>query len=190
MKRLLLVGFLLSMLVGCAAPPPLNFSVPNVGYTEKKLDAELRSMSVTLARPDEVKGEMPWGAEELPAFWERALKEAVDRMAIFRDNAEKKVNLAVKILGMDIPGGGFSFTTKAIARYELIDRSNGDIIYTQDIESEGYVPMDHAFLGVTRSRESVNRSAQNNISQFLQALETVDLNRPMFPRSVAAAVAK
>jgi len=36
-------------------------------------------------------------------------------------------------------------------------------------------------MGITRARESINRSVQNNIAQFLQGLQTVDLNKPMFP---------
>ncbi|HEI3725675.1 TPA: UDP-N-acetylglucosamine acyltransferase [Escherichia coli] len=74
---------------------------------------------------------------------------------------------------------------KAIARYEIINRANGDIIYTQDIESTGTVPASYAFYGIVRARESVNRAVQNNITQFLQALESVDLSRPMFPVRVA-----
>ncbi len=87
----------------------------------------------------------------------------------------------MKILKLNIPGGGFSMTTETAARYEITDRKNGDIIYTQDISSEGVVPMDYAFLGLTRQRESINRAVQNNITQFLQALETIDTSKPMFP---------
>lgn len=185
MKKTILITAFCLALGGCAAPPPLNFSTPNVGYSEKKIDAELKSMTVTLARPDEAKGEISWGMEAVPQLWDEALQEAIDRMAIFRDDAPRKVNLAVKILGLDVPGGGFSMTTKAIARYEIIDRTNGDIIFTQDVASEGVVPAGYAFLGVTRARESINRAVQNNITQFLQALETVDTNKPMFPRSAS-----
>ncbi|OZI74532.1 UDP-N-acetylglucosamine acyltransferase [Bordetella genomosp. 12] len=185
MRKQILIAATCLTLTGCAAPPPLNFSTPNVGYSEKKIDAELKSMTVTLARPDEAKGEISWGMEGVPQLWDKALQEAVNRMSIFRDDAPRKVNLAVKILGLDAPGGGFSMTTKTIARYEIIDRSNGDIIFTQDVASEGTVPMGYAFLGVTRARESINRAVQNNITQFLQALETVDPSKPMFPRAAA-----
>ncbi len=75
-------------------------------------------------------------------------------------------------------------TTKSAARYEIIDRANGDIIFTQDINSEGVVPFDYAFIGMIRARESLNRSVQQNIAQFLQALETVDVSKPMFPAKV------
>lgn len=169
-------------LTACQSVPPLNFSTPNVGVSQKKIDAELKSMTVTIARPDEKTGELPMGMETIvPQLWQTALTESINKMAIFQDDAAKKVNVSVKILKLDIPGGGFSMTTETAARYEITDRKNGDIIYTQDILSAGVVPMDYAFLGLTRQRESINRAVQNNITQFLQALETVDTSKPMFP---------
>lgn len=107
-------------------------------------------------------------------------------MAIFQDDAAKKVNISVKILRLDIPGAGASMTTETAARYEIMDRKTGDIIFTQDIPSSGTTPWDHAFLGIARVRESINRAVQNNITQFLQALETVDVQKPMFPAKVGA----
>lgn len=167
---------------GCASNPPLNFSVPDVGVSSKKIDGELKSLTVTLARPDEAKGKIPAAAQhEVPQMWQTALTEAVNRMAIFRDDSSNKLSLSVKILAIDMPLFGASMTTKTIARYELIDRATGGIVYTQDVAAEGVVPFDYAFAGVIRLRESINRSAQNNIAQFLQALETVDVNKPMFP---------
>jgi hypothetical protein len=67
----------------------------------------------------------------------------------------------------------------------LIDRSNGTVIFTTDVNSSGTTPADFAFLGLARARESVNRAVQNNILQFLQALETVNVNKPMFPAAAS-----
>ncbi|RQR81554.1 UDP-N-acetylglucosamine acyltransferase [Burkholderia sp. Bp8977] len=107
-------------------------------------------------------------------------------MAIFKDDAPEKVNLSVKVLKLEPPGAGFSMTTNVEARYEIQNRANGDIVYTQNIASSGTVPMDYAFVGVVRMRESVNRAVQNNVTQFLQALESVDLKKPMFPAKAAS----
>lgn len=191
MKRLFIAFALAGALAlsGCATNPPLNFSVPNVGVTQHKLDADLRSVTVSLARPDEKKGDMPaWAQSEVPALWHSALMDALDHMTAFTDDAHRKVNLTVKVLAIDVPSMGASFTTKTVARYELIDRSNGDIIYTQDISASGTVPASYAFMGAIRARESVNRSVQNNITQFLQALETVDITKPMFPTKSAPTI--
>ena len=171
------------ILTGCGpALPPLNFSVPNVGLSQKKIDAEMRSMTVTIARPDEKTGSLPAGMETIvPQLWQTALTEALNKMAIFQDDASRKVNVSVKILKLEPPSAGASMTTDTAARYEIMDRKTGDIIYTQDISSSGTTPFDYAFMGVTRARESVNRAVQNNITQFLQALESVDVKKPMFP---------
>lgn len=80
---------------------------------------------------------------------------------------------------------GASMTTTTAARYEIIDRKSGDIVYAQDIESSGTTPFDYSLLGIARIRESINRAVQNNITQFLQGLSTVDANKPMFPSKSA-----
>ncbi len=180
MKKILAIIFALA-LTGCAAPPPLNFSVPDVGVSKSKIDAEVKSVTVTLARPDEAKGNLPMGIEGVTNFWKESLQESIDRMAIFKDDSKNKLSIQVKILAFEIPGFGASMTSKSVARYELIDRASGSIVYTQDITADGSVPFNHAFMGVTRARESINRAAQNNIKLFLQALETVDVTKPMFP---------
>jgi len=179
-RRLIIVA-VLAGLAGCQSLPPLNFSVPNVGYSQKKIDAELKSLTVTVARPDEKKGDLPAGVETITQYWQTAMTEGLNKMAIFRDDAPEKVNISAKILAVDAPSFGIAMETKTIARYEIIDRANGDIIYTRDIEAIGHVPGDYAFAGFIRVRESVNRSVQNNIAQFLQDLDSVDLSKPMFP---------
>lgn len=186
MKKTLAILSVAFVLAGCQSAPPINFSVPNVGYSTKKIDAELKSMTVGIARADEKTGDLPAGMETLvPQLWQTSLQEALNKMAIFNDDASNKVNLTVKILKLDIPSFGAGMTTEVAARYELLDRKNGAVIYTQDISSKGEVPYDYAFSGVTRVRESINRSVQNNITQFLQALQTVDVSKPMFPVKVS-----
>ncbi len=179
--RLALALVFTTLVAGCAAPPPLNFSVPDVGFSTKKVNAEVKSITVTLARPDEKKGDMPMGIEGITNFWKESLQESLDRMAIFKDESKNKVSIQVKILAFDIPSFGLEMSSKSIARYEIIDRNTGGIVYTQEFSAEGVVPATHSFMGVTRARESINRAAQNNIKQFLQAIETVDISKPMFP---------
>ncbi|MGX9693229.1 UDP-N-acetylglucosamine acyltransferase [Achromobacter anxifer] len=179
-----------AVLTGCQSVPPLNFSVPDVGYSQKKIDAELKSITVSLGRPDEKTGELPAAAGPVvPPLWQNALVEALNRMAVFKDDATTKLNLSVKVLKLDIPSAGVNFETHTEAKYELINRANGDIVYTQNISSMGSTPMNYAFLGAARQMESVNRSVQNNIAQFLQSLDSVDPGKPMFPTSAPAPAA-
>lgn len=198
MRLILSAAVLAAVLAGCAQPqvPPLNFSVPNVGLSARPLDAEIRSLTVTIGRPDEQVGRVDWeyiddtGGGAITAAWQNAMQEALDRTLIFRDGGLKKVSLAVKILRLELLMELFSYetTVETVARYEVIDRTNGDIMYTQEIAASGVVPfgyegftLDAEYASEVRIRESVNRAVQNNISLFLQAAETIDVTRPMFP---------
>ena len=179
---------------GCASLPPVNFSVPNIGVSSTKLDAELKSFTVTVARPDEAIGkiEVPivWCHDILDfcpisfyvGVWKTALEEAFNKMAIFKDDSPRKVTLAVKILKFDTPSFGAGMTTHTSARYEIIDRSDGSIIFTTDISTSGEGPFkidpfcDFGCAMGSRVVDGLNRSVQKNIIQFLQVLETVDMD--------------
>lgn len=188
-------------LTGCMNLPPLNYSVPNVGVSQKKLDAEMKSMTVTIARSDEQTGPFDFkymsvgdrnssdtlAAQMLPQQWQTALLEAINNMTIFQDDSTRKVNLSVKILKLDINHTGFpSKTTTTEARYEITDRKTGDLIFTQNITTTGAASIKESLNSLRCVRESINRSVQNNIMQFLQALETIDVSKPMFPASSGA----
>ena len=171
---------------GCAEPPPLNFSVPNPGLAERRLDAEVRSITVTLARQDEQVGDIdlisieggvisaPTGGT-VAAVWRTALIEAFNRTLVFSDDGAQKVSIAVTVLKLETPLFGLSWTTETVARYEVIDRKNGDVIFAEDIAASGTTPLGEAFLGRTRERESVNRAVQNNIAEFLSAIQDSNL---------------
>lgn len=170
-------------LSGCASVPPLEFSPTNVGLSTVKHDAALISTTVTAASKTDRKGPIDIaGAEsDVATLWKTALDDTILRMAIFRDNSSKKLSLAVKILKVDMPSAGLTMTTSTIARYELIDRNTGDIVFTTDVETDGRAPLGDAFNGVVRARNSVSLSVQNNISSFLQQLEAADLTKAAFP---------
>ena len=177
--------FLLLLSSGCIGTKrlPVNFSAPNIGVSSTKLDAELKSLTVSVARPDEATGEIDPGIGVHAGLWKNALEEAFNRMAIFKDDSPRKVSLAVKILKFQTISAFPAAHTSA--RYEIIDRSDGSIIFTTDISTSGEGPFklepfaDDA-VG-SRSVDGINRSVQKNIIQFLQALETVDMDKPMFP---------
>lgn len=134
MLRFFALPLFVFLLSGCGSLPPLNFSVPNVGPSQARLDADLRAITVTPARPDEATGRLPID-NGTTQVWNSALQEAITRLAIFNDDSRRRVSLQVKILKVEIPPAGISFTTAVDARYELIDRSNGTIIFSQTISS-------------------------------------------------------
>lgn len=171
------------LVTGCASVPPLEFTPTNIGLSRVKHDAALVSTSVTAASKTDRKGPIDIaGAEnDVTTMWKTALDDTILRMAIFRDDSAKKLSLAVKILKVDMPGAGFAMTTHTMARYELIDRNTGDIVFSTQVETDGKVPMSDNFMGAIRARNSLSLSVQNNIGAFLQQLETADLRKAMFP---------
>jgi len=76
--------------------------------------------------------------------------------------------------------GGIDMTTKVAAIYEIMDRSDGSLLYSELISSKGVVPGDYAFLGAARAVESWNRAVRNNIADFINSLEQVDLTKPIY----------
>ena len=157
---------------GCGAPfSPYYFSVPNLGISKKKIDADIRSTTVSFASPNEKTGDLSGGWDEIAPLWQSALIEALNKKAIFLDSASRKENIVVKILKIDLPTAGASITVDITARYELLDRKTGEIIFTEDISSSGTTPFGYSISAANRSRESINRAVQNNIKQFLIALE-------------------
>ena len=180
----IIVAVAVFALTGCAQIPPRNFSVPNLGPSQHQLDAEVRPLTVTVARPDEQIGAIDafdvTGGGAITAAWHTALQEALDRTPFFRDEATTKVSISVKTMKLDAQdrGTGLNMITEVVARCEIIDRTTADIIFAQDIASSGTAPVS---LGAARLQESINRAVQNNIAQFLLVTETIDLSRPMIP---------
>ena len=172
-------------LTGCVELPPLNFNPPNVGPADQRLDAELKSTVITVARPEEKMGplEIDTYVENaqmlVPELWKTGLEDALNRLLIFRDDGVKKLNLNVKILEY-APAGVRQGPAHMIARYELVDRNDGAVYLAPDVSSEGDAPSNFAPGGPgARNIEATNRAVQNNISTFLQQLQLVELSKPI-----------
>lgn len=170
-------------LSGCASVPPLNFAPANVGMSQTKQDAALVAVTVTVAAKSEAKGKIQIAGAEgnVAELWKTALEDAITRMAVFRDDSPHRLSLAVKILKLQLPVAGVAMHTKTTARYELIDRNTGAIVFASDVESDGRSGGGENFYGAIRARISASNSVQNNIATFLQQLETADLSKPVFP---------
>lgn len=155
--------------------PPLNFSVPSVQASARKVPAEMRSITVALARAEEQETVFQPGQETLTPLWKTALEEALNNSAAFQDDAPTKVSVAVKILKVDVPGVGITFPVTTAALYQVVNRANGAVLYSERIETVGTTPSNFAFLGLARARESVNRSVQANISRFTDKVPSIQI---------------
>ncbi|WP_277963223.1 UDP-N-acetylglucosamine acyltransferase [Pseudomonas sp. RIT-To-2] len=170
MKAFLWVAAVALMMSGCTSAPPTNFSLPTVEPAVIKQDAELKAVSVSYASPKEQTGDIPTFGEGFPLLWEKSLEEAINKSAVFQDDASEKVNLFVKVKQLEPPLGGISMTTSANAEYTIVSRKTGKVLYQRTVFTKGVVPGDYAFSGMTRMRESLNRAVQNNIAEFLDTI--------------------
>ena len=177
-KNIFALAFIAIFLSGCVSIPPLDFNVQDVGMVDHRKSAELKSLTVGFA-PQSQQKTMETNST-LPPIWKNGLTDALNRSLIFQDNQLVKVNLSVRIVEVDAPDFGADMTTKVGAIYEVIDRGNGSLLYSELVESKGVVPFDYAFLGAARARESVNRAIRNNIADFIHSLDGADLTKPVF----------
>jgi len=165
-------------LVGCVSAPPVDFTVQDVGMVDNRLNAELLSLTVGYA-PQAQQRTVESDAS-IPPVWKESLQDAINRSLIFRDDQSKKVNLSVRITEFDIPLMGLEMTTRVSAIYEIVDRSNGDLLFAEEISSEGVVPLNYSIIGLTRAIESWNRAVRNNISDFITQLSQAGIALPVF----------
>lgn len=164
---------------GCAEQP-LNFTPSNVQPSATKIDVALVKVNVALdSTPGNTLKKKRLDASgfeaQLAQLWQSSLDDTLARTAIFNDDAKRRANLSVRILRLAQPKIGLAMHTGTVARYELIDRSSGQTIYSTEIESDGRVGGGYAMTATTRARESINRSIQNNITQFIEKLKTAQI---------------
>lgn len=169
----------ISFLAGCASIPPVDFNVQDVGMVKNRKNAELKSLTVGFA--PQVQQKVVEANATIPPIWRSGLTDALNRSLIFKDDQKVKVNLSVRIVEFDIPEFGADMTTKVSAIYEVIDRGDGSLLFSELIESKGVVAFNYAFLGAARAVESWNRAVRNNIANFINRLDQSDLTNPVFP---------
>lgn len=165
------IAIMILFVSGCSSVKvqPLSFYPENLSSANTKIDANLRSLTVSAAGPNEATGDIDFGIGTRET-WRDSLQKALDVTAIFNDDSNRNISLTVTVLKFDAPSSGISMTTDVDARYEIIDRKNGDILFNKRIKNSSTVPGTYAFVGFQRARESVNRAVKANIQQFVDSL--------------------
>jgi hypothetical protein len=175
--RFAFIAAITLIMAGCATQAPtLDFVPKDVLPTGQKIDYELKSISVSVAKEDERVGETQvglFGNQYEVSFrqsFKDSLEEAITKAAIFNDLSNKKLSLSAKVMQFETPGFSASFETSFVVRYQLLDRSSGKLVFTRDIRSNGIVTFDYSFLGAIRYTEARNRAVRANIEQFIASL--------------------
>ena len=179
--------FVFALFAGCTTAPPLDFTVESVGMVSSRKNVELVSLTVGFAPKSQQKKINTYAlgrvmANQVPSSWKEALQDAINRSLIFIDDADKKINLSVRITEFTFTGIA-TVTATVTAIYEIVDRKNGDLLFAQEISAQGVVPVDFSFYGDARLAEAYNRAVRNNIAEFISTLEQLDLSKPVFEGS-------
>jgi hypothetical protein len=167
-KKTFVIACSMTAIAACSAPP-LQFVPANVEVSQHKIDAALISTVVTVAPKGEATGKIDIAGSEadVTSLWKSALDDTLLRTAIFRDASPRHLTLTVKVLKLK-KTSVLGFGVDSTARYQLIDRDTGQVVFSKDIENTGHAS---DYVGVDRVRKAVSRSVQENITSFIQQLE-------------------
>jgi hypothetical protein len=158
--------------LGACSAPSLQFVPANVEVSPHKIDAALISTVVTVAPKSESTGKIDIAGSEadVTSLWKSALDDTLLRAAIFRDASPRHLTLTVKVIKLK-KTSFLGFGVNSGARYQLIDRDTGKVVFSKDVESVGHAS---DYVGVNRVRKAVSRSVQQNITDFIQQLESAN----------------
>jgi len=138
----------------------------------RPVDAAFVATVVTVAPKSESTGKIDIAGSEadVTSLWKSALDDTLLRSAIFRDASSRHLTLTVKIIKLK-KTSILGFGVDSGARYQLIDRDTGQVVFSKDVESIGHAS---DYVGVSRVRKAVSRSVQENITSFIQQLESAN----------------
>ena len=130
-KTIIIILFVLS--TGCAGVKhqPLNFYPDGIAFSKTKINANLRSLTLSSAGPNEATGHIEFETRiaylqgDPRQLWKNSLQKAIDVMAIFSDESKRYVSLTVTIKKFEVPTSGFDRISHVEAKYQIINRKNG-----------------------------------------------------------------
>ena len=173
-QRVVFPALLALSLSSCTNSPSLNFVPEQVTPSAHKINAELKSVIVSVAKDEDRKGDVKVGYYHNDQSFKLALKDALDeslvKSALFDDLSSNKVTLTAEVLKFQAPVMSLHYKTKVIIRYQLVDRATGNTVFTRDIETAQSVPANYSYRSSFRSTEARNLAVSENIQLFIASL--------------------
>ena len=136
------------------------------------LDAELKLVSVVIADQSYQTGNVKINAT-IPLLWRDALQTAVEQAGVFKDDSARKVSILATIKKFDSNSVGFANKAEVEAEYILINRSDGKELFKKDIITSADRGIGEEWKARARLINVWNMATQENIRQFLTALQQV-----------------
>ncbi|MBU3557196.1 hypothetical protein ICN18_06090 [Polynucleobacter sp. Ross1-W9] len=177
--RFLRIAFLIAIvsvilgLAGCASPANREtMSLPSFNTT-KKFN---KTVSVL------VSGGSDTGAMESTNIsdeeFKASIEDAINKSKIFSEitkDSNSDLDLQVSIASLSKPSFGFTFEVSMEAGWILSRRSDKSVLMKKSVKSTGKATTSDALIAVNRIQMAVERAAQNNISQGLNAIAELNI---------------
>lgn len=177
MKKALTTLALASLLVGCATPPIVNYSIADVRPVKQPLDADMRSLVIHIT-PDakleniQTPGMLSSREGEILFNWQNSLQDSLNKGGFFIDSSSRKINIIINITLMKRTNGApFTPMTADIeARYDIVERDTNKLIASKTIASSGVTEYSESANNIYRVNEAMSRAVKFNIVNFLDFL--------------------
>lgn len=160
----------------CATPKfePINLTPENIPQAKQQLDAELRSTTVMLAPKGEQTGEVKVQPDFLN-LWRDSLQTSLDKAAIFKDDAKRKISVEAYVKKFDFNSEGLSNEVTVEVTYKVIERSNKAIIFEYNTMTSSKMDSGEVWVAIERLKRIWNKATQESIYQFVSALNNAKI---------------
>jgi|GEM_PF-3554199 len=104
-----------------------------------------------------------------------ALEDSLINNGYLSQATEGRYLLNAKIIDqIKLPSLGINFTYESTIKYNLIDKTNGSIVYENKITTSGKSEFSDTIVGAERMRIANENSVKNNIKTFMRALAHIE----------------
>ena len=103
-------------------------------------------------------------------IWNSVLEDAIAKSGVFNPNSKNILALRVNALDIRYPTSGGNFPTDITALYELVDTANSKVVFSKTITSHAESPAFSYFAGTYRWKDSVQRTINENVKNFIEEL--------------------
>lgn len=169
MKKVIVI--LCLCLGACATPKfePINLIPENIPQAKQPIDAELKTTKVMLAPNSEQTGEVKVQPDFLN-LWKESLQTSIDKAGIFKDDANRKMNVEAYVKKFDFNPVGLSNEVTIEVVYKVIDRSTKTTVFEHNTMTSSKMDSGEVWIAVERLKRIWNRATQESIHQFVSAL--------------------
>lgn len=162
------------LLTACASTPTqVNLVPQGISRSVKApLDMQVKTISVIIADPSAQSGKVMLDAT-FPPVWRDAIQTSLDQAGLFNDDGSRNVTIFTKIKRFEFNPTGFSNTVDVDAVYTVVDRKTGETLFEKQVVTTASNSASKTFNASVRVINLWNQATQENISQFVEALDAM-----------------